>query len=221
MAVRRLDTVEPGAVTDGDAEEVPIPGEVVNPGLAGDALEHSVRLRAVPRLVPRLEAQRGDAVFRAGQGFRRAQHVHPCAIRPYAGALGIGCRIDHGYLADPGASQREGESAARLSAADDQHVVVDAGPVRYPIRRIGSEQPQRLPSAGVGIGHAASRPFSTCPPAFPVASPFSIAAMPLTIVAAMPSAFCTSRRAPPGRSVSTVGSCGFTVASSNTTRSAA
>src|SRR6202040_3342325 len=52
---------------------------------------------------------------------------------------------------------------------------------------------------------AANRPFSTRPASSPVASPFSRATTPLTIVAAMPSAFCTRRRAPPGRSFSTFG----------------
>src|SRR5262249_20510194 len=67
---------------------------------------------------------------------------------------------------------------------------------------------------------AARRPFRTPPAKSPVACPFSTATVPLTIVAAMPSAFCTSRRAPPGRSCSTVGSCGLMRVSSKMTRSA-
>ena len=47
-------------------------------------------------------------------------------------------------------------------------------------------------------------PFSTVPAWAPVASPSSKATAPFTRVALMPSAFCTSRRAPPGRSRSTV-----------------
>ena len=48
-------------------------------------------------------------------------------------------------------------------------------------------------------------PSAPCRHSSPVASPFSNATAPLTTVAAMPSAFCTRRRAPPGRSCSTFG----------------
>src|SRR5262245_22700416 len=65
-----------------------------------------------------------------------------------------------------------------------------------------------------------ARPAEGTPGNRPVGSPCSSVTSPLTMVAAMPSAFCTRRRAPPGRSVSTVGIDGFTRAASNRTRSA-
>src|ERR1700730_13138863 len=68
--------------------------------------------------------------------------------------------------------------------------------------------------------HEASLPFRTWPKYAPVASPSSNATAPFTTVALMPSAFCTSRRAPPGRSFSTVGIEGRMPFSSNSTRSA-
>src|SRR5450755_4658485 len=68
--------------------------------------------------------------------------------------------------------------------------------------------------------HEASLPFRTWPKYAPVASPSSNATAPFTRVALMPSAFCTSRRAPPGRSFSTVGMAGRMPFSSNSTRSA-
>src|SRR5262245_3102902 len=55
MSVTRLDAAEPGAIANGDADETPVPAEVVCPGGARDAFHCGINSGAVPRLVPGLK----------------------------------------------------------------------------------------------------------------------------------------------------------------------
>ena len=129
MPVGRLDACQAGGVADRDAEKSAIPAEIIGPILARNALDRGIGGLAMPRLVPGLEAQRGDAVFGPRQGLGRAQHIHPGRIAPYPGPCFVRGHVDDRDFADPGPAQRKGKSAAALPAADDHDVVVDPGPV--------------------------------------------------------------------------------------------
>ncbi len=155
MPVRRLDAPQPGAVADRDAEEPAVPGEILGPICPRDALDRGIGGFAVTGLVPRLEAQRRNAVFGSRQGLWRAQYIHPRRIKPDAGPCLVLGHVDYRDLAYPGAAQSKGKGAAALPAANDHDVVVDPGPVRDPVLRVGSDQSERLAGIGVRIVHPA------------------------------------------------------------------
>src|SRR5271169_6750765 len=141
MPVLRLDPQQPGAVADGEAEEPAILGEILGPVGPRDALDRGIGGFAVTGLVPRLEAQRRNAVFGSRQGLWRAQYIHPRRIEPDSGSRLVLGHVDHRDSADPGTAQSKGKGAAALPAPDDHDVVVDPGPVRNPVLRIGPDQP--------------------------------------------------------------------------------
>ena len=153
MPVGRLDAVEPGAVAYRNAEEMPEPGEVFGPVEARDAHDPVIGLASMARLVPRLEPQPRQSHLRSRQVLRGAQHVHPRRIGPDAGPVLIRRLVDHRDPADPGPAQRKGQGAAALPAADDRDVVVYPLPIRHPVRRIGTNQPQGGERVEIVVGH--------------------------------------------------------------------
>ena len=130
--------------------ESAVPGEISAQSRRG--MRSSPRMPPRPaRFVPRPKAELRDAELRARQGLRGPQHVHPGRVEPDAGARFVGRLVDHRHPADTGAAQREGQRTARLSAADDDNIVVDPAPLRDPVLRVGSDQPQRPAGAGIGV----------------------------------------------------------------------
>ena len=118
----------------------PVPVQIICPVGARYAIERRIGFSTVPCLIPGLEAESGNAKFRTGQALRRPQQIHPRGVQPDSCARFVLRRIDHRYLADAGATQRKGERTPCLAAADDRHVVVDAGSVRDPVLRIGPDE---------------------------------------------------------------------------------
>jgi hypothetical protein len=105
----------------------------------------------MPRLVPRLKAERRNAEFRSRQRLWRTQQVHPCGVQPNAGALFVWCGLEDRDLTDPGTTQRKRQRASGLPAADDRHVVFDALPIGNPVGRIGTHEAQRISGMEIRI----------------------------------------------------------------------
>ena len=73
MSVAGFDPQQFRAIADRDAEEPAVPGQVIGPVGAENAIDRRVGFDAMPCFVPRLEAECGNAEFRAGQALRRPQ----------------------------------------------------------------------------------------------------------------------------------------------------
>jgi hypothetical protein len=143
-ACHRLEANQLGAVTHRGARDVAEPVEVSGPVGAADAVDGRIGLMPVARLVPGLEPQRRHRSLGPDQVLQRAQLVHARPREPHARLSGPAGRVDHAHAADPRALQREGEGAAALAAADDEHVVVHALVRGHPVGRRRAEQAQRF-----------------------------------------------------------------------------
>lgn len=152
MVSGRLDTEKPRPVAYVDAKRAAIPVEVGGPIHPGNAIDRFIRGGAVAGFIPGLETQPCQTEFGPRQPFRRTQLVHARAAQPGAGRSSVAGGIDQGDLADAGTTQRKGERASGLPAADDGDVVIDPLTVRDPVLRIGSNQAQGLARRSVDIG---------------------------------------------------------------------
>ena len=157
VSVGRLDPAQPGPVADWYFKEMTIPAQVLGPVGALDAVDRGIGGGGVPRLVPSLKAERWNPEFRPRQCLRRAQQVHPRGIQPNARSRLVCGGVDDRDMADARPAQREGDAAAGLPATDDGDVVVDPRMVRHPVRRIGTDLPQRIAGDGIGVGWLAHR----------------------------------------------------------------
>src|SRR5207245_11081976 len=107
MPIARHDASEARAIANRYAELLPIPFKVSRPFNSWDTIQRVVGGSSVPRLIPGLKAQPGQAKLGTGKRLGRTELLHARAGPPDPRGSMTLRSINQGHTADPSPAQRE------------------------------------------------------------------------------------------------------------------